>query len=173
MPLNAYRLRLFCGYGDRLQGTVLEVDRLEVLNAFFGNVVADHAVALSLELFHIDIHAVEGPGAVGDDPGIEQGLDQHAEYIGRLFHVLAADFVGGDLLDFSQHAGWVEPELNIKIDLFRRRHQIEQQDLEAVRRPILDDIVLGLAELRDRAVGPDLAELMVEGSHEIRDITRF
>ena len=34
-----------------------EVDRLQVFDAFFGDVVADHAVAFGLQLVHVDIHA--------------------------------------------------------------------------------------------------------------------
>jgi hypothetical protein len=73
--------------------TVAVVSGLEPL---LGDVVADHPVALALQLVDVDIHGVEGPGALGDDAGVQQRLDQHPEDVGLLLHVLATLVVGHD-----------------------------------------------------------------------------
>src|SRR5579859_4764605 len=52
----------------------LEVDLLQILYPFFRNVVADHALALGLQLVHIDIGRIEGLGTLGDQAGLEQRL---------------------------------------------------------------------------------------------------
>ena len=57
----------------------------------------------------------------------------------------------------------MQAELGVKVELLVGRDQVEQQGLEAVGRPVLDDGVLFRRELGHGAVGPDLPELVVEG----------
>ena len=73
---------LFSFPGRHVGGAaVLEVDLLEVLDPLLGDVVADHAVALGLQLLHVDIHAVEGARAVGDV--FENSNDSDTLAVGR------------------------------------------------------------------------------------------
>ncbi|AAK25441.1 hypothetical protein CC_3479 [Caulobacter vibrioides CB15] len=148
---------------DRRHRPVLEVDGLEVADAFLGDIVADHALALVLQFGQVDIHGVEGLGAVGDDAGVQQGLHQHPEDVGLFLHVLPTHVVGHDLPVLLDHLVGIQAKLAIEIQLLVRRDQVEQQGLEAVRRPVLDDRVLLGRELGHGAVGPDLPELVVEG----------
>src|SRR5882757_3377662 len=86
----------------------------------------------------------------------------------RTRKMLVASFMssrraGGDLLELGDHPHRIEPELGVEVLLLSRSDQVEQQGLEAVGGPVLDDHVLFGGQLRDGAVGPDLPELVVEG----------
>src|SRR4051812_39157367 len=61
----------------------------------------------------------------------------------------------------TQHR-WVETEPFVDVAALRQARQVEQQGLEHLRRPVLDPLVLLPAQLREGAVGPDLAELVME-----------
>ena len=103
-------------------------------------------------------------------PALQQRLDQHAEDVGALLQRGAPVVVGEDLLDGVAHPLPVEAELGVDDLLLLGVDQVEQQRLEAVRRPILDHLVLFRIEMLDGAVGPDLPELVVErlvGHHEL------
>ena len=89
--------------------------------------------------------------------------------------MLAARFVGRDFLEALHHLVRIEAELLVDRRHLVRRDQVEEQRLEAVRGPVLDDLVLFLRELRDGAVGPNLPELVVErfvGHDELRQLLR-
>ncbi|ABS61649.1 hypothetical protein Plav_0026 [Parvibaculum lavamentivorans DS-1] len=168
--------RLFRG-GDAyiLQriGIGAEIDLLQIADAVLGDIVADHAVAFMAQLFHVHIGGVEGLGAVGDDAGLEQRLDEHAEDVGAFLHALAAVFIAEGFEHLELHLLPFETELAVDRLLLLGVHEVEQQGLEALGRPVLDDVLLFFREVRDRAVGPDLAELVMEGfvrHHELRQL---
>src|SRR5258707_11386305 len=80
--------RLFRGkQGNAQLAAAIELE--EILDALLGDVVADHAVALGIEFGHVDIGGIDRLGALGDDTGLEQRLDQHTEDVGGVLHLLA------------------------------------------------------------------------------------
>src|SRR5215831_18898482 len=90
-PVNC---ALFRGDPDGCSvAALLEVDLLQILYTFLGDVVANHALALGLQFIHVDIGRIKGLGALGDQAGLEQRLNQHTEDIGRLFEPLAGAFM--------------------------------------------------------------------------------
>src|SRR5262249_35265784 len=115
-----------------------EIYRFQKRHALIGDIVADHAIAFALQFLQIDIDRVEPARALGDDSRIEQRLHEDAENIALLAHALAAHIVGHHLLESGEHLIGIEAKFLVHIALLVRRDEIEQQRLEAVRRPILD-----------------------------------
>src|ERR1700687_2616588 len=74
---------LRCDADGRRTAAILEVDLLQLLDAFVGNGVANHASAFRLQFLHVDINCVEGARALCDQSRLDQSLDQHAEDVGR------------------------------------------------------------------------------------------
>ena len=101
--------------------------------------------------------------ALRDDAGLKQGLDQDAEDICVLGHLLSAIFVAEVLQDCVAHPDPVEIEFLVDILLLLSVDQIEEEDLEGFGGPQFYVFMLFFIELGDRLVGPDLAEFVVEG----------
>src|SRR5438270_12974306 len=57
----------------------LGVDLAQHHQHLLGHDVARDALALRLELLHVDPYRIKRRGAPRDDAGMQQGLDQHAE----------------------------------------------------------------------------------------------
>ena len=117
---------------------VLGVDLAQLLDRGVGDVGADHLVGLAAQLLHVDPRRVGRLGAVGDDAGLEERLDQHAEDVRALAHHAAAVGVGERLHHRAAHPLPVEAELRVDRLLLLGVHEVEEQRLEALRRPVLD-----------------------------------
>src|SRR5438552_6729556 len=139
------------------------VDLLERADPLLRHLIADHAVAFRRELVEVEPHGIVRAGPLGDDPGLQQRLVERPEDVARALHEAAAVLVGPGLEDRVPHPLPVEAELRVDEPLLLRVHQVEEERVEALEGPVLDRVVLGLAELRERGMRPDLAELVVEG----------
>ena len=110
--------------------------------------------------------------AVCDDARLEQGLDQYAEDVRAFGHGFAARFIGEGFDDGTAYPLPVEAKLAVDLLLLLGVDQVEQQVLEAFGRPIFNDFVFLGRETRDRLVGPNLSELMMErfvGHHKLHE----
>src|SRR4249919_201052 len=76
----------------------LGVDLAQHDQHLLGDDVARDALALGLELLHVDPHRIERRRALGDDAGMQQRLDQHAEDVVAFLELGAAIVVAEDLL---------------------------------------------------------------------------
>src|SRR5216683_3249237 len=77
LPYRAYTRRALGGAGDVLgpDAATLGVDLAQHDQHLLGHDVARDALALGLELVHVDPHGIERRGAAGDDAGMQQRLD--------------------------------------------------------------------------------------------------
>src|SRR5262245_25930392 len=139
------------------------IDLAQLDERRLGDVAADDLVGLAAQLLEVDPGRVGRARALGDDSGLDERLDQHAEDVGLLAQVVAPIGIAEGLEHGAAHPAPVEAELPVDLLLLLRVHEVEEEGLEAARRPVLDPRVLLLAELRHRSVGPDLPELVVEG----------
>ena len=103
----------------------------------------------------------------------QQGLDQNPENVGVTTQFTIGVTVGTHLDHGGHDPFWVHTELCIDRGLLCGSRLIEHQALAAMGGPVLNDIAFGLGELRDGAVGPDLAEFVVEcliGHHQLEQL---
>ena len=138
------------------------IDDLELFHRGHRDVVPGNFIVFLLELSHVDPCLVDVASAVGNDAGLEQRLDQDTKDIRVVGHVRAAILLRERLEDCTANPLPVEIEFFVDLLLLFRIDQVEQQDLESFRCPELDVLVFFLAELRNRAVCPDLSEFVME-----------
>ncbi|ABS63824.1 conserved hypothetical protein [Parvibaculum lavamentivorans DS-1] len=159
------RLPLFGGghLVQRIGAVALAVELEEVFDAFFRDVVADHAVALAIKLLHVDEGGVVRRRAARDDTGLEKRLDQHAEDVGGFLHAFADMDVRQGFHERALHPFPVEADRGVDVLLLFRRAEVEEQDLEDFPGPVLDRVAFFRLQVRNGAVRPDLSEFVMEG----------
>jgi hypothetical protein len=126
------------GGKERFGLVTRKIDGLEELDPIFGNVIADHAIAFSFQFVHVNIHAIERLGAIGDDAGIQQRFDQHAEDVGGFLHLLTARIIPKSFLNGVHRILRIDANRAIDMMHLQGIDEIEEQGLEALRRPILN-----------------------------------
>ena len=118
------------------------IELREIADAFFRDVVADHPVALGVQLGHVDIGRIDAGRPVGDVAGLEKRLDQRAENVGRPLHLLADLDIRQRFREGGLNPRRVQPQFVVDSGFLVGRHQIEQQHLEDLRGPVLDLVAL-------------------------------
>ena len=139
------------------------IDGFEGLRGFLRDVHSRNLVAFSRELVHVNPLSVDVPGSLGDDSGIMERLDQHTEDIGVVGHVRSSVLVGESFHDGRSDPLPIKTELLVDGLLLLGIDEIEEEDLEALGRPVLYGFVFFFREFWNGLVGPDFPEFMVRG----------
>ena len=113
-----------------------------------GDGVTHHFVAFTFQFTHVDPVGVDRPGAVGDDAGLDQGLDQHPEDIGGAFHVFTPVFIGEDLLAGVPDPFPIKSEGAVDVPLLGNVQEIEENGFKAACGPVLDPGMFGYSWVR-------------------------